>query len=101
MKLQIFRTKKFLKWTLFKLVQQQSPWNILLKKDENCYPQVFLKECSCIEKLILHGIDDFESSSDDSDEEQIKAVRVIYFSERHFENVVFERAILKMYFMTE
>ena len=34
MKLQIFMTKKFLRWTLIK----------------NQYRQVFLKECQCIEK---------------------------------------------------
>ena len=43
-----------------------------LKKDENCYPQVFLKECKYIEKkvitLINSNLSDF-SSSDESDEE--------------------------------
>ena len=40
-----------------------------LKKDDNYYPQVFLKECKYIEKkVITHIIDDLESSSDDSDE---------------------------------
>ena len=41
-----------------------------LKKDDNYYLQVFLKECKCIEKKVVrHIIDDLESSSDDSDEE--------------------------------
>ena len=41
-----------------------------LKNDENCYLKVFLKECKYIEKMvIIHIIDDLESSSDDSDEE--------------------------------
>ena len=47
-----------------------------VKKDENYYPQVFLKECKYIEKkLVRQIIDDLESSfddsndSDDSDEE--------------------------------
>ena len=41
-----------------------------LKKDKNYYPQVFLKECKCIEKKVVrHIIDVLESSSDDSDEE--------------------------------
>ena len=43
-----------------------------LKKDENYYPQVFLKECKYIEKkvitLINSNLSDF-SSSDESDEE--------------------------------
>ena len=46
------------------------------KKDENYYPQVFLKECKYIKKKVIrHSIDDLESSSnysddsDDSDEE--------------------------------
>ena len=43
-----------------------------LKKDENYYPQVFLKECKYIEKkvitLINSNLRDF-SSSDESDEE--------------------------------
>ena len=40
-----------------------------LKKDENYYPQVFLKECKYIEKKVVrHVIDDLENSSDDSDD---------------------------------
>ena len=38
-----------------------------LKKDENYYLEVFLKECKYI--VIRHIIDDLESSSDDFDEE--------------------------------
>ena len=37
-----------------------------LEKDENCYLQVFLKECKYIEKMVIRHI---ENSSDDSDEE--------------------------------
>ena len=46
-----------------------------LKKDENYYPQVFLKECQYNEKKVAkHIIDDLSSSDDsndhdDSDEE--------------------------------
>ena len=44
-----------------------------LKKYENYYPQVFLKECKYIEKKVVRQIiNDLESSfgdSDDSDEE--------------------------------
>ena len=40
-----------------------------LKKDENYYPQVFLKGCKYIEKKVVrHIINDLESSSDDSDD---------------------------------
>ena len=56
MKLQIFTIKKFQVWTL-------------IQKDDNCYPQVFLREFKYIEKkLARHVFDDLESSSDDSDE---------------------------------
>ena len=63
-----------------------------LKKDENHYPQVFLKECKDIKKkLIWHindNLSDFSSSdySDHSDEEEIKAVKLI----------LSKKAILKM-----
>ena len=44
-----------------------------LKKDENNYPQVFLKECKYTEKKVVKHIhdnlSDFSSSSDESDEE--------------------------------
>ena len=41
-----------------------------LEKDENCYLQVFLKECKYIEKMVIrHTADFIENSSDDSDEE--------------------------------
>ena len=40
-----------------------------LKKDENYYLQVFLKNCKYIEKKVIrHIVDDLESSSDDSDQ---------------------------------
>ena len=63
-----------------------------LKRDENYYRQVFLKECKYLEKDIIRHINgnlsDFSSSSE-SDEEQIKAIRLM----------IFERTILKMYFL--
>ena len=44
-----------------------------LKKDDNYYPQVFLKECKYIEnKVVRHihdNLSDFPYSSDESDEE--------------------------------
>ena len=64
-----------------------------LKRDENYYRQVFLKECKYLEKDIIRHINgnlsDFSSSSSESDEEQIKAIR----------SMIFERTILKMYFL--
>ena len=46
-----------------------------LKKDENYYPQVFIKECKYIEKKVFRHIhdnlSDFSYSSDESDEEQV------------------------------
>ena len=39
-----------------------------LKKDDNCYPQVFLKGSKYIEKKVVRQInDDLERSFDDSD----------------------------------
>ena len=59
-----------------------------------------MKECIYMEKkAIKHIIDDLQSSfddSDDSDEEQIKAMRL-----RCFENHVFEKVILKNVFLRE
>ena len=43
----------------------------VLKKDENYFSKVFLKECKCIEKeknLIRYNTDNLAVSSDDSDE---------------------------------
>ena len=46
--------------------------NSALKKDDNCYPQVLLKECKHIEKKVVRHIhdnlSDFSYSSDESDE---------------------------------
>ena len=41
--------------------------------------------------VISYIIDDLESFSDDSDEEQIKAMRLMFF-----ENIFFEKVIKKM-----
>ena len=45
-----------------------------LKKDENYYPQVFLKDCKYIEKKVIRHINEnlrHFSSSDESDEEEL------------------------------
>ena len=40
------------------------------KKDENCYRQLFLKECKYIKKKVIsHITQDIEMFSSDSDEE--------------------------------
>ena len=71
-----------------------------LKKGDNYYLQVFLKECKYVEKKVIKHINDnfsyFSSSdeSDDSYEEQIQNMRLIL--KKFFER---ERTILKMYFL--
>ena len=44
-----------------------------LKKDDSYYPQVFLKECKCIEKKVVRyihdSLSDFSYSCDEPDEE--------------------------------
>ena len=54
----------------------------VLKKDDNYYPQVFLKECKYIEKKVVRHIhpnlSDFSySTSDEFDEKYIN--RLVYF----------------------
>ena len=65
-----------------------------LKKGDSYYLQVFLKECRYIEKKVVRHIHDnlsgFSYSSDESDEEYIKAIRLIIF-----ENIFFEWTISK------
>ena len=56
MKLQIFTIKKFLRL------------DSALKKDENYYPQVFLKECKYVEKKVVRHINDNLSDFSYSDE---------------------------------
>ena len=57
------------------------------KKDDNYYPEVFLKECKYIEKKIVrHIIDGLHSSSDDSDEEQIKDMKLIFLEKTVLKN---------------
>ena len=59
MKLQTFMIKKFS--------------DFAVKKDDNYYPQVYLKGCKCIKKKVVRHIhdnlSDFSYSSDESDEE--------------------------------
>ena len=62
MKLQIYRI------TCLAVISLHSA----LKKDDNYYPQVFLKECKYIEKKVITHINDNLSafySSDESDKE--------------------------------
>ena len=72
-KLEIFTQKKFPKLdsnhTCLAVINLDSS----LKKDDNYYLQVFLKERKYIEKKVPrdanHNLSDFSSSSDESDEE--------------------------------
>ena len=48
-KLQIFTIRKFIRQTLIGVISLNSA----LKKDENYYPQVFLKECKYINKEVV------------------------------------------------
>ena len=65
MTLQIFTIKKFLRWTLAAISLDSA-----LKKDENYYLQVFLKECKYIDnKVIRHVTQDMEIFSSKLDEE--------------------------------
>ena len=49
-----------------------------LNKDGTYYPQVTLKDYEYIKKKVIsYIIDNSECSSDDSDEEQIKAMKLI------------------------
>ena len=58
--------------------------------DENYYLEVLLKEDKYIEKNVIRNIiGGLESFVGDSDEEQIKAIRLIFF----------EKASLKIYFL--
>ena len=70
-----------------------------LKGDENYYQQVFLKECKYInKKVIRHIIDDlgsFSDDSEDSDEEQIKAMKIMFFENIFFEKVISKKCILE------
>ena len=51
MKLQIFSIKKFLRWILIILVcLAVISLDSAFKKDQNYYPQVFLKECKYIKE---------------------------------------------------
>ena len=72
----------------------------VLKKDGTFYPWVILKECKYIEKKVVkHITDHLESScndSDDSNEEQIKDIKLM-FLRTILQNLLFEGVILKMY----
>ena len=63
-----------------------------LKKDDNYYLQMFLKERKYIEKKVIRHINDnfsYFSSSDESDELYIKAVRLLIFENQFFEGTIF------------
>ena len=54
-----------------------------LNKDGTYYPQVTLKDYEYIKKKVISYItDNSECSSDDSDEEQIKAMKLIFLEKK-------------------
>ena len=54
-----------------------------LNKDGTYYPQVTLKDYEYIKKKVIsYIIDNSECSSDDSDEEQIKAMNLIFLEKK-------------------
>ena len=54
-----------------------------LNKNGHYYPQVFWKSVETFKKnVIRHIIDDLESSCDDSDEEWIKATKLMFLETR-------------------
>ena len=69
-----FYNKKFI-YTCLAVISLDST----LKRDDNYYPQVFLKECKYIDKKVVSHIDDkwshfFSSSSDESDKNKLEWV---------------------------
>ena len=71
-----------------------------LKEDKNCYSQFFLKKCKYIKKkeVVRHISNDLESSyddSDDSDEEQIKDMKLMFLKKKKIENVIFENLVFR------
>ena len=48
-----------------------------LTKDENYYPQVFLKECKYIEKKVIRHINDNLSNFCSSDENKLEWVKFV------------------------
>ena len=73
MKLQMFMIKKSQRWALIILdYTLVITLDSALKKDDNHYPKVFLKECKYVEKKVVRHIHDNLSnfsSDDESDEE--------------------------------
>ena len=54
-----------------------------LNKDGTYYPQVTLKDYEYIKKKVIsYIIDNSKCSSDDSDEEQIKAMKLIFLEKK-------------------
>ena len=72
MKVQIFTIKKFdSNHTHLVVISLDS----VIKKNDNYYPQLFLKQCKYIEEKSRHihdNLSDFSYSSDESEEEQIR-----------------------------
>ena len=75
--------------------------DVFLKIDGSYYHKIFLKECKYIEKKVIRDIhdnlSDFSRSSDNFDEEKVKAMKLMFLEKTIFENILFEGAILRMY----
>ena len=93
MKLQIFYDKKNPKLDSNHACLAVISLDSALKKDGNYYVQVFLKECKYIEKKVVRHIhdnlSDISYSSDESDEEQIKAIRLAILENNFIFNTCF------------
>ena len=69
MKLHIFITKKFLRWTFNLICLAVISLDSAFNKDGNYDQQVFLKECKYIKKVMIqHVTEEIEIFSDDSTE---------------------------------
>ena len=79
--------------------------NSALKKDGNYYPQMFLKECKCIQKnairYINDNLSDFSSSdkSDDSDKEWVKDMRLIFLRKQFWKCIFWGRNVFFFFFL--
>ena len=72
MKLQIFMIKKIPKVDSSHTCLAAISLDAVLKKDDNYYRQVFLKECKCVEKKVIRHFNDNLSkfSSDDQSDKE-------------------------------
>ena len=62
--------------------------DVFLKIDGSYYPKIFLEECKYIEKEVIRDIhdnlSDFSCSSDNFDEEKVKAMKSMFLEKLIF-----------------